>query len=147
MKELNVREMRAVIGHLEDLVDEAGEIIVRRRGRAIARTLPAAGTRHRSRHADLRARTPPAGDALSRSDPRRARRALTCRIRGCLERVYKHALVIDGAALGCGSRRSSLSKSPKGIHWGGFERLIGTETNPPLCTNVPERFFSTPTTR
>ena len=57
MKELNVREMRAAIGHLEELVDQAGEIIVCRRGRAIARILPVAGARRRPRHADLRART------------------------------------------------------------------------------------------
>ena len=58
MKELNVREMRAAIGQLDKLVDEAGEIIVSRRGRAIARILPVAGTRQRPTHADLRARTP-----------------------------------------------------------------------------------------
>jgi antitoxin (DNA-binding transcriptional repressor) of toxin-antitoxin stability system len=57
MKELNVREMRAAIGQLDKLVDEAGEIIVSRRGCAIARILPVVGKRRRPDHADLRART------------------------------------------------------------------------------------------
>ena len=58
MREFNVREMRAAIGQLDKLVDEAGEIVVSRRGRAIARILPVAGARRRPDHADLRARTP-----------------------------------------------------------------------------------------
>jgi antitoxin (DNA-binding transcriptional repressor) of toxin-antitoxin stability system len=57
MKELNVREMRASIGQLDKLVEEAGEIIVSRRGSPIARILPIAGQRRRPDHADLRART------------------------------------------------------------------------------------------
>lgn len=57
MKELNVREMRAAIGQLDKLVEEAGEIIVSRRGSPIARILPVAGKRRRPDHADLRART------------------------------------------------------------------------------------------
>jgi antitoxin (DNA-binding transcriptional repressor) of toxin-antitoxin stability system len=57
MRELNVREMRAVIGQLDTLVDQAGEIVVCRRGSPIARILPIAGKRPRPDHADLRART------------------------------------------------------------------------------------------
>lgn len=57
MKELNVREMRAVIGQLDKLVEEAGEIVVSRRGSPIVRILPIAGKRRRPDHADLRART------------------------------------------------------------------------------------------
>lgn len=58
MRELNVREMRAAIGRLDELVDAAGELVVHRRGRPIARILPVAGTRQRPDHADLRARMP-----------------------------------------------------------------------------------------
>lgn len=58
MKELNVREMREAIGRLDEIVGEAGELVVSRRGRAIARVLPMPGRRPRPDHADLRARTP-----------------------------------------------------------------------------------------
>jgi antitoxin (DNA-binding transcriptional repressor) of toxin-antitoxin stability system len=57
-KELNVREMRASIGRLDDLVDAAGELIVSRRGKPIARILPVSRRRQRPDHADLRARMP-----------------------------------------------------------------------------------------
>lgn len=56
IKELNIREMRASIGTLEDLVNDAGELIVSRRGRPIARILPVSRRRPRPDHADLRAR-------------------------------------------------------------------------------------------
>ena len=56
MRELNIREMRASIGQLEELVSDAGELIVSRRGRPIARILPVARRRPRPDHADLRAR-------------------------------------------------------------------------------------------
>jgi prevent-host-death family protein len=58
MKEINIREMRASIGTLEDLVNDAGELIVSRRGRPIARILPVSRRRPRPDHADLRARMP-----------------------------------------------------------------------------------------
>ena len=58
MKELNVREMRAAIGRLDELVDAAGELVVSRRGRPIARILPVNGARQRPDHADLRTRMP-----------------------------------------------------------------------------------------
>ena len=59
MKELSVREMRASIGRLDEMVEEAGELIISRRGRPIARVLPVSGTRQRPDHADLRQRTAP----------------------------------------------------------------------------------------
>ena len=59
MKELSVREMRANIGRLDELVDEAGELIICRRGQPIARVLPVARTRQRPDHAELRQRTAP----------------------------------------------------------------------------------------
>lgn len=58
MKELNVREMRAAIGRLDEIVEEAGEVIVSRHGRPIARILPVRGRRPRPDHADLRACMP-----------------------------------------------------------------------------------------
>jgi antitoxin (DNA-binding transcriptional repressor) of toxin-antitoxin stability system len=58
MKEINVREMRASIGRLEELVDEAGELVISRHGKPIARVLPMPGRRARPDHADLRARMP-----------------------------------------------------------------------------------------
>lgn len=58
MKELNVREMRAAIGRLDEIVEEAGEVIVSRHGRPIARILPVPGRRPRPDHADLRSRMP-----------------------------------------------------------------------------------------
>ena len=49
MKELTVREMRASIGRLDKLVEEAGELIISRRGKPIARVLPVSGQRQRAR--------------------------------------------------------------------------------------------------
>ena len=58
MKELNVREMREAIGRLDTLVEAAGELIVTRRGKPIARILPATRRMPRPDHAELRARMP-----------------------------------------------------------------------------------------
>jgi prevent-host-death family protein len=40
MKTLTIREMRSALPHLDDLIAEAGEVIVTRRGRPLARILP-----------------------------------------------------------------------------------------------------------
>ena len=56
MKELNIREMRANIGRLDELVAAEGELVVIRRGRPIARILPMAQDRQFPDHADLRKR-------------------------------------------------------------------------------------------
>ena len=56
MKELNVRQMRESIGKLDTLVEAEGELIIRRRGKAIARVLPVSRQRRRPDHRDLRAR-------------------------------------------------------------------------------------------
>lgn len=65
---LNVREMRANIGRLDELVDEAGELIVSRHGQPIARVLPISRRRPRPDHADLRQRmlelTPASADLI-----------------------------------------------------------------------------------
>ena len=57
MKKLSVREMRANIGRLDELVEEAGELVISRRGKPIARVLPVSRHRQRPDHADLRRRT------------------------------------------------------------------------------------------
>jgi len=72
MKELNIREMRAAIGRLDELVNEAGELIVSRRGRPIARILPVSRQRRRPDHADLRHST--TGVASSSAELIRAER-------------------------------------------------------------------------
>lgn len=54
MQQLSIREMRESIGQLDHLVNEAGEIIITRHGKAIARVLPIKGSRQRPSHAELR---------------------------------------------------------------------------------------------
>lgn len=56
MKELNIREMRASLGQLAELVAAEGELLIRRRGEPIARVLPMAPQRRRPDHAELRQR-------------------------------------------------------------------------------------------
>ena len=58
MKELNIREMRASIGRLDELVAMEGELVVSRHGQPIARILPMPAHRQFPDHADLRARMP-----------------------------------------------------------------------------------------
>ncbi|MBS3800179.1 MAG: type II toxin-antitoxin system Phd/YefM family antitoxin [Thioalkalivibrio sp.] len=57
MKELNVREMRAAIGRLEQIVQDSGEITILRRGKPIARVLPVRSGSRRPDHRELRQRT------------------------------------------------------------------------------------------
>ncbi|WP_081624511.1 type II toxin-antitoxin system Phd/YefM family antitoxin [Thioalkalivibrio sp. AKL10] len=59
MKELNVREMRASIGHLDEIVQASGEITITRHGKPIARVLPVRRGRQRPDHHELRQRTGP----------------------------------------------------------------------------------------
>jgi antitoxin (DNA-binding transcriptional repressor) of toxin-antitoxin stability system len=54
MKELSVRDMRANIGRLDELVAAEGELVICRHGRPIARVLPMAQHRKPPDHADLR---------------------------------------------------------------------------------------------
>ncbi|HVR27907.1 MAG TPA: hypothetical protein VMS86_00105, partial [Thermoanaerobaculia bacterium] len=58
MKELSIREMRAVLGRLDDLLDQEGEIVLTRRGRRVARILPIRARRQLPSHRDLRQRMP-----------------------------------------------------------------------------------------
>jgi prevent-host-death family protein len=54
VKELNIREMRASLGQLAELVATEGELVIRRRGEPIARVLPMAQQRRPPDHADRR---------------------------------------------------------------------------------------------
>lgn len=56
VKELNIREMRASLGQLAELVAAEGELLIRRRGEPIARVLPMTPQRRRPDHAELRQR-------------------------------------------------------------------------------------------
>ncbi len=56
MKELSIRAMRANIGRLDELLEEAGELIISRRGKPIARVLPMSQRRQPATHSDLRER-------------------------------------------------------------------------------------------
>ena len=58
MKTLTIRQMRAALGRLDEIVAKEGEVLVTRRGRGLARLLPARPTRAMPSHADLRARMP-----------------------------------------------------------------------------------------
>jgi prevent-host-death family protein len=58
MKNLTIREVRAALTRLDEVVAQEGEIIVTRRGRALARILPVRATRRMPSHAALRASMP-----------------------------------------------------------------------------------------
>ena len=58
MKELNIREIRAALSRLEELLAREGEIVVTRRSRGIARVLPIRQAKPMPSHADLRSRMP-----------------------------------------------------------------------------------------
>lgn len=53
MQKLSIREMRNALGHLDTLVNAAGELVVTRHGEAIARILPIHGNRARPTHEEL----------------------------------------------------------------------------------------------
>ncbi|MGH7812837.1 MAG: type II toxin-antitoxin system Phd/YefM family antitoxin [Candidatus Binataceae bacterium] len=58
MKTLSIREMRSALPHLDEIVAEEGELVVTRRGRPLARILPARPRRRIPSHAELRASMP-----------------------------------------------------------------------------------------
>ena len=58
MRWMSIREMRASLGRLDELAREAGEIVVTRRGKPVARVLPMVQRREMPSHADLRASMP-----------------------------------------------------------------------------------------
>jgi prevent-host-death family protein len=55
LKTLSIREMGSALSHLDELVAAAGEVVVTRRGRPLARILPARTRRNIPSQAKLRA--------------------------------------------------------------------------------------------
>ena len=71
MRELSIREMRAALGRLGELVEAEGELLITRHGEPVARVLPVQGVRPRPSHAALRAsmpRLPVPSERLVRED-------------------------------------------------------------------------------
>lgn len=58
MKTLSIREMRAALGNLNELVNQEGELIITRHGQAVARVVPVEARRKISSRADLRRSMP-----------------------------------------------------------------------------------------
>lgn len=58
MSTLSIREMRAALGRLDEILASEGEVLVTRRGRPVARLVPVHATGRMPSHADLRARMP-----------------------------------------------------------------------------------------
>lgn len=56
IKTVNIRQVRAALSRLEEIVAREGEVLVTRRGKAIARLLPLGGGKPVPSHADLRGR-------------------------------------------------------------------------------------------
>lgn len=59
MVTLNVRQVRASIGHLDELVEREGEVLVTRHGEPIARIVSIRAKQKRPSHANLRNSMPP----------------------------------------------------------------------------------------
>jgi prevent-host-death family protein len=59
MRTVNIREVRGLLPHLDEVLAREGEILVTRRGDPIARLVPAEAQVKRPSHADLRARMTP----------------------------------------------------------------------------------------
>ena len=71
MQQLSIREMRSSLGQLDHLLEDAGELVLTRHGKAIARILPIRRQKKRPSHADLRRCMPyldTVSAALIRSD-------------------------------------------------------------------------------
>jgi len=58
MKTLNIRQFRASVGQLDQLVEKSGEIIITRNGKRILRVLPMHEKHMRPDHKDLRSKMP-----------------------------------------------------------------------------------------
>lgn len=58
MRTMSIREMRAELGRLGDVLEREGEVVVTRHGKPIARVLPLGARRKRPRHDELRASMP-----------------------------------------------------------------------------------------
>ena len=58
MKSLSVREVRAALTSLDDLLSKEGEVLITRRGKAIARLLPVRSAQALPSHTALRSSMP-----------------------------------------------------------------------------------------
>lgn len=58
MKKLNIREARQSLSHLDSLLEVEGEVMITRRGKAIARLVQIAKNRAIPSHRDLRTGMP-----------------------------------------------------------------------------------------
>lgn len=58
MRTMSIREMRAELGRLGEVLESEGEVVVTRHGRPIARVIPLGAARKRPRHDELRASMP-----------------------------------------------------------------------------------------
>ena len=58
MRKLSVREIRASLPQLEQILEQEGEVVVTRNGEPIARVLPVARKGEMPSHAELRSRMP-----------------------------------------------------------------------------------------
>jgi antitoxin (DNA-binding transcriptional repressor) of toxin-antitoxin stability system len=58
MRTMSIREFRAELGRLGEVLKDEGEVVVTRHGRLIARVLPLGPPRKRPRHDELRASMP-----------------------------------------------------------------------------------------
>lgn len=58
LKTLSIRQIRSALPHLDEIVAEEGEVVVTRRGRPLARILPARSRRRIPSRAELRASMP-----------------------------------------------------------------------------------------
>lgn len=58
MRRMSIREIRAELGRLGEVLENEGEVVVTRHGRPIARVLPLGPPRQRPRHDELRASMP-----------------------------------------------------------------------------------------
>ena len=59
MRTLSIREARAALSHIEEIVDREGEVLITRHGRPVARLVPVQRTRPVPSHRALRQRMAP----------------------------------------------------------------------------------------
>lgn len=58
MRGLSIREVRAALADIENLVEREGELLITRHGRPVARIVPVERHRSRPSHKDFRDRMP-----------------------------------------------------------------------------------------
>jgi antitoxin (DNA-binding transcriptional repressor) of toxin-antitoxin stability system len=59
MKQISIREVRAVLPRLDEVLAREGELVITRHGKAIARLLPPRATAKMPSHRELRESMPP----------------------------------------------------------------------------------------